>query len=119
MWTPISFESLYDKIIATENLAIGELEGFWKLIRIEPEKWQEKQYGEEGGGFWVVAICGRKVIWYNDIEEGFNVSNYSKYGEIDEYWCNQSELDSAITQLHSCIKFGDSYIVQAGSPQNL
>lgn len=119
MWTPISFENLYSEIIATENLLIGELEGFWKLICIDPEKWQEKQYGEEGGGFWVVAICGRKVIWYNDIEEGFNVSNYSKYGEIDEYWCNQSELVDAITQLHSCIKSGDSNFVQAGPPQNL
>ena len=118
MWKPISFESLYDKIIATENRLMSEMEGFWKLIRVEPEKWQEKQYGEEGGGFWVVAICGRRVIWYNDIEEGFNVSKYHKYGEMDEYWCNQSELDVVITQLHSCMKFGDDYIVQAGPPQN-
>ena len=31
-------------------------------------------------------------IWYNDIEEGFNVSTFEEYGTIKELWCNQSEL---------------------------
>ena len=118
MWTPISFEELYDKIIMTEQRLMAENEGFWKLIRILPEKWQEEQYGAEGGGFWVVAICGRRVIWYNDIEEGFNISKYHKYGKVDEYWCNQSDLDDTITQLLACMKFGHDSIVQAGPPQN-
>ncbi|AEV96454.1 hypothetical protein Niako_0052 [Niastella koreensis GR20-10] len=51
MWEPISFNELYDKIITTENRLTGELANFWKLIKIEPEKWQEKQYGKEGGDF--------------------------------------------------------------------
>lgn len=77
------------------------------MIRIEPEKWEEKEYGEEGGGFWVVGICGRRVIWYNDIEEGFNISTYHTYGQIDEYRCNQYELNEEVIQLHSFIQFGN------------
>ena len=118
MWEPISFEDLYDKIIATEVRLANEIERFWQLIRVEPNKWQEKKYGGEGGGFWIVAICGSRVIWYNDIEDGFNISKYHKYGEFEEYWCNQSELDDAIKQLYNCMKFGDDYIIQAGPPQN-
>lgn len=119
MWTPISFDELYDIVITTEKDLYGELENFWKLIRIIPEKWQESTYGKESGGFWVVAICGRRVIWYNDIEEGFNISQYHRYGEIDGYWCNQSELSVSIEQLLSLLKFGEYYITQAGPPQNL
>jgi hypothetical protein len=118
MWTPIPFDKLYDLIIETENRIMGEPAGFWKLIKIIPEKWQEKQYGKEGGGFWVVAICGYRVIWYNDIENGFNISRYNKYGEIDQYWCNQSSLEETIIELIGCIKFGDDFIIQAGPPQN-
>lgn len=117
MWSPIPFTELYDEIIATENRLIGDAEGLWKLIRIIPEKWHGKKYGEEGGGFWVVAIYGRNVVWYNDIEEGFNISTYHKYGEIDEYWCNQSTLDEVIIALLSCIRFRDNYIIQAGPPK--
>ena len=55
MWKPITFEKLYDLIIATENQLMGEQQNFWRLVKIEPEKWQENEFGNEGGGFWVVA----------------------------------------------------------------
>lgn len=42
---------------------------FWQSIKIEPEKWAEKDFGDEVGGFWVVAVHKDKVIWYNDIED--------------------------------------------------
>ncbi|MBE9597876.1 hypothetical protein [Pedobacter sp. MC2016-24] len=71
----------------------GEPLKFWNLIKIAPQKWQEKEYGNEGGEFWVVAIFGNAVVFYNDIEEGFNVSTCQTYGYISEYWCEQSELD--------------------------
>ena len=73
----------------------------WETIKISPEKWREESYGEEGGGFWVVAIFGNSVIWYNDIEEGFNRSSYSTYGTIGEYFGNQDELELAVQYLLS------------------
>jgi hypothetical protein len=108
MWTPVSFNDLYDMIIHAEYRLTGEPLNFWKLIKILPEKWQEPQYGKEGGGFWVVAICGYNVIWYNDIEDGFNISRYNKYGTISEYQCCQVLLDDAVIGLLGQLKF-DTY----------
>jgi|ERR1041385_87131 hypothetical protein len=74
---------------------------FWKLIRIKPEQWKQHPEGDEGGGFWVVALFDNQVIYYNDIEEGFNTSSYRDLGTIDEYWCNQDELRTVIHNLLS------------------
>ena len=77
---------------------------FWKSIKVEPEKWSEKVNGNEGGGFWIVAIYDGKVIWYNDIEDGFNISKFEKFGEIKEYGCEQDEISWAITKLYNWVK---------------
>lgn len=77
---------------------------FWEAIRIPPEKWAQHPYGDEGGGFWAVGLLGRTVVWYNDIEEGFNCSEYTSYGTIGAYWCNQDELEVAIGSLFARIK---------------
>ncbi len=34
----------------------------WKDISIKPNKWQEVEYGEEGNGFWAVAIKENNVV---------------------------------------------------------
>ena len=78
----------------------------WDAIRVEPEKWQQHPYGDAGGGFWVVALIGRTVIWYNDIEEGFNRSVYSEYGVIHDYWCNQDELNVTLEYLANALVSG-------------
>lgn len=118
-WKPILITELYDQILKTENDLTGELWNFWQLIKTTPSKWTEKEYGDEGGGFWVVAICGTKIIWYNDIEESFNISEYKNYGQIEGYYCHQDELNWAITRLFDLGKFGREVIGQAGPPQNL
>lgn len=105
-WEPIKLEELYDKILSAEEKMNSELRRFWELIQVFPEKWAQESYGKEGGGFWVVAIYGRSIIWYNDIEEGFNISPYQRYGEFEEYWCNQDELQWPLQRILSTIKFG-------------
>lgn len=79
------------------------LNNFWFAIKIDSEKWEEETYGAEGGGFWVVALLGKVVIWYNDIEEGSNVSKYNDYGIIAEYGCSQDELGMVVSSLWSTI----------------
>jgi len=104
MWVPISLSEL-EKYMSCGELELNdELLNFWNLIKIAPQKWQEKEYGTSGGGFWVVAIFGTEVIYYNDIEEGFNISKYESYGQIKEYWCNQSELNWIIIELYERMK---------------
>ena len=68
----------------------------WQVIRIAPEKWTQHPYGISGGGFWVVALIGRAVIWYNDGEAGFNRSSFTRYGEINEFRCSQDDLEVAL-----------------------
>ncbi len=118
-WEPISLEDLFVEISNSEPYFEDEQWNFWQLIKISPEKWSEKGYGDEGGGFWVVAICGTHVIWYNDIEEGFNISKYKVFGEIDGYFCNQDELNWTVNRLFDLVKFGGNVNGQAGPPKNI
>jgi hypothetical protein len=70
----------------------------WGRIRIEPEKWRCSPWGDETGGFWAFAIDDGRVLWFNDIEEGFNWSRYSTHGIIDDYFCNQDEFEIILEQ---------------------
>ena len=101
MSNPITFIEISEQIALTENEIEKELVKFWELIKVQPEKWEEQSYGKEYDGFWVVAICGKRVVWYNDIEEGFNISNYHNYGEIAEYFCDEYELNQVVWQLYN------------------
>jgi hypothetical protein len=97
MWDPITLEELNDLIATSVSKMNPVVRDLWDLVRLDrPVKWQLPPYGDEGGGFWVVAVFGQRVIWYNDIEDGFNVSHYSTFGVIDEYWCDNGELHYAI-----------------------
>jgi hypothetical protein len=101
MWEPVEREQILRDIDFCENFLHNSPERlrFWEYIRITPEKWIEKTMGDLGGGFWVVAILGKSVIYYNDIEEGFNMSSFTNYGEIDEYSSAQLELHEMIESL--------------------
>ncbi len=103
-WTPISLADLSKLISEAEKEMNAEITSFWNLVKINPEKWQEKSYGKEGNGFWVVGIIGKQILWYNDIEEGFNISAYLHYGEIEEYFCNQDELNISASNMFRMIK---------------
>ena len=105
-WEPISEPALLRRISQCQA-RMSEVEvRLWEAIRIQPEKWQQHPYGNPGGGFWVVAVIGTTVIWYNDIEDGFNRSRYSAFGTIDDYWCNQDELERTIQYLMNALNQG-------------
>lgn len=105
-WKPIARDALAERIAQGAARMSRPQRALWDAIRIEPEKWLLHPYGDTGGGFWVVAIVGRSVIWYNDLDEGFNRSGYTTYGEIDDYWRNDDELDIAVGYLATSIEKG-------------
>ncbi|WP_198314518.1 hypothetical protein [Chitinibacter sp. GC72] len=109
-WKPLSDIELWDMILASEARMNAEQCRVWELLKITPEKWSQSPYGEMGGGFWVVGIIGNLVIWFNDIEDGFNISQYNKYGTIKEYTCNQDELEWSIQAILNNIQNGYSFI---------
>ena len=82
----------------------------WDAIRIEPEKWAQHPYGEQGKGFWVVGLIGRTVLWYNDIEEGFNRSEFAVHGTIKDYWCNQDELEVTVQYVLNALQQGPDLV---------
>jgi len=89
----------------------------WEVIRINPQKWSQEPYGNQGGGFWVVAIIGNTVIWFNDIEDGFNCSTYSNLGKINEYFCNQDRLEWQIQNVINEMREGFDSAGYCGAPE--
>jgi len=100
MWQPLSQEKLVDMIDNAEWMMESPVRAFWDRIKITPEKWQLPSMGDEGGGFWVVALVGQECLYYNDIEGGFNRSPYDKSGQITNYFCNQSDLLAFMKSYH-------------------
>ena len=79
-------------------MSLAEM-SLWIAIRIMPAKWELRPWGDDGGGFWVVAVFGGNCIYYNDIEEGFNISSFTVRCDggrlihrINDYFCKQDEL---------------------------
>lgn len=95
-WEPTSKDELLAMIEVAEFSMGPPVLAFWKRIRVSPVKWQLSPWGDMGGGFWVVAVIGQGCVWYNDIEDGFNMSRFETFGRIAEYWCNQTELEPCI-----------------------
>lgn len=114
MWTPISIDELQALILAHQEQMNEQEHRLWGLIRVTPQKWSEQDYGEEGGGFWVVALLGQLVIWYNDIEDGFNITGYTDFGRIDSYTCDQDELYFTVRKLLRLIESGEQSLVRGG-----
>ncbi|MGB0065343.1 MAG: hypothetical protein WBP85_12925 [Terracidiphilus sp.] len=118
-WNPISEEALLCLINeARKRMSVPERR-FWDSISIPPEKWHQHLYGNSGGGFWAVGVIGRKVIWFNDIENGFNCSNYVEYGTIpdSEYWCDQHDLEWPVRAFRHLIDTGEELSGHMGPPK--
>jgi hypothetical protein len=105
-WKPIAERDLRDRIKQGQGRMTPAQLRLWEAIRIEPEKWAQYPYGDQGKGFWAVGLIGRTVIWYNDIEEGFNRSGFTAYGTIDDYWCNQDELEVTVQYVLNALQQG-------------
>ena len=78
MWKPLAEDKLARMIDEAQLFMSPDCRRFWDNIKITPQKWTHSPWGDEGGGFWVVAVIGNTCIYYNDIEEGFNFSPYKR-----------------------------------------
>jgi hypothetical protein len=54
-----------------------------------------ERYGQLESVF-VVAQRGDEVMYYEDVEDGFNFSPLTPDGWVAEHWCNQDELKYAL-----------------------
>ncbi|MDQ2800052.1 MAG: hypothetical protein M3Y13_10450 [Armatimonadota bacterium] len=92
IWSPALYGDIDDMIQEAERQMEPPVKAFWDKINIVPQKWQLPPWGDEGGGFWVVALVGQDCIYFNDIEDGFNISRFETLGVIQEYVSEQTEL---------------------------
>ena len=106
-WKPIEEHEILDLINkGCRNMSFPQRR-LWETIRIDPVKWHSDSKWDDGSGFWVVAIFGQRVIWYNEIEEGFNTSTYDEFGKIRDFGYNQDELEWTVGHLLHEIKGGN------------
>jgi hypothetical protein len=107
MWSPISL----DQLLALIRQSVAEMSPterrLWDLVRMPPVKWALHPWGDQGGGFWAVGLVGERVVWYNDIEDGFNISRYGPYGAIREYRCDQGGLQPVLRDLLELLGSGE------------
>jgi len=105
-WQSISEVEIWNSINECYARMSQTQKRLWDVIKITPEKWDQNPWGAPGNGFWAVAIIGDCVIWYNDIELGFNRSKYLTFGEIEEYFCNQDNLEEVVQYVINEIQDG-------------
>lgn len=100
-WQPMDLADLQAMLSRDLAECTGEQREFFRRASVSPVKWRLAPWEDQGGGFWAVAGNMDRVLWYNDIEDGFNVSRFDVQGEIprDEYWCSQDSLRWALTRL--------------------
>lgn len=89
-------DKIENLILETENKLSEDLKAIWNEIKITPYRWNEETTNRD---YWAVAIIDDEVIWYNDVEDGFNMSKFSIEGTIGEYWTDQCSLDDLLWHL--------------------
>jgi len=112
-WKPMERSELEAIVVKELAECSADLKQVFAQASIKPSKWRLSPWSDEFGGFWAVAVLRGRVLWYNEIEGGFNVSRYNVAGQIpeSEYWCNQDTLSWALPRL-----MGDLG-VRSGPPQ--
>jgi hypothetical protein len=94
-WQPATIEEV-NEIVARDlkEFDAEQLVAF-ERYRLEPFSAPIVRYGKTERVV-VVARNGDQVIYYEDVEDGFNVSPISPDGRVLEHWCNQDELRFAL-----------------------
>ncbi|MDM8346461.1 hypothetical protein P8H26_13765 [Pseudochrobactrum sp. sp1633] len=90
----ISFpeEKLWDEINDGWSRMSFRQRNLWEVIKRAPEVWTIN----DSSAFWVIAIIGETVIYYNHLEYGFNRSSWSSFGTIDHYQSLQIGLEEVV-----------------------
>ena len=94
-WHPATVDEV--KKIVRDDLAECDEEQIlaFKKYAVEPYVAPILRYGQMENAV-IVARRGDEVIYWEDVEEGFNLSPVSPNGQILEHWCNQDELRFAL-----------------------
>jgi len=95
-WEPATIEAVNAILQRDLNECDAEATAKFRQFAVDPYFAPILRYGNLERVV-VVARRGSEVIYWEDIEEGFNVSPVSGDGRILEHWCNQDELRHALS----------------------
>jgi hypothetical protein len=94
-WKPPTVEAvkkiIQDDLPACDDEQIAAFEKY----AVEPYLAPILRYGKLESVV-IVARRGAEVIYWEDVEEGFNLSLVAPDGRILEHWCNQDDLCCAL-----------------------
>ena len=90
-WKPATVEAVNE--IVQKDLAACDAEQKAVFLRysVEPHPAPILRYGRIETVI-VVARRENQVVYWEDVEEGFNISPVDDEGTIVEHWCNQDTL---------------------------
>jgi hypothetical protein len=96
-WKPTNRREI-EEILAQQvaDLSEDERQAF-ERFRLEPYQAPITRYGKNEKVF-VVARNGDEVMYWEDVEEGFNISPFDRSGQITQHWCNQDSLKFALAR---------------------
>ena len=96
----VSKEFILKLIVMEEKQIPKNYQNIWRLIKCEPELWEIPDEGR----VWVSGLMGKKALWWNSIEEGWNFSRFSQYGQIDEGGWETDEISHVIWKIINVIE---------------
>ncbi len=90
-----SIEEVNEIIVGDLARCDAEQRAAFRRYKVEPYYAPIRRYGSMDS---VVAVARREsqVIYWEDVEEGFNVSPVADDGIVLEHWCNQDDLGLAL-----------------------
>jgi len=94
-WRPASVEEVKSIVNSDLSACDDEQIATFRRYAVEPYVAPILRYGAMETVV-VVARKGEEVIYWEDVEEGFNVSPIGEGRRIREHWCNQDELGYAL-----------------------
>jgi len=94
-WQPSTIEEVQRNVERDLKTCDAERDAIFARYAIEP---YIASIVRNGANESVVVIARKEneVIYWEDVEEGFNVSPIDSDGLILEHWCNQDELGLAL-----------------------
>lgn len=97
-WKPATIEDV-KAILSAELKSCNSQEiEIFRRYSVEPFRAAITRYGKIESVV-VVVQKSTEVIYWEDVEEGFNISPTERQGEVLEHWCNQDNLAFALNRL--------------------
>jgi len=94
-WKPATIEEVNQIVARDLERCDAEQLAVFEKYRVTPFLASIERYGRADSVV-VVARNHDRVIYYEDVEEGFNVAPISHDGRVLEHWCNQDYLGYAL-----------------------